>query len=353
MPCFKPNQGFKKVLPSGKLGFTTVKSKAYKVKGVPQTMTTPCHRCEGCRFDYSREWAVKIIHESRMYFDGKSFNTSFITLTYNDDFIPMFGALSYDDHWRKFMYRLRAKLAPSKIRFYMIGEYGDLNLRPHYHAIIFGYSFPDRVFHSVSCGNVIYRSKLLEDLWTVPRGEPFAGMSLGYSSVGEVTVASAAYVARYNMKKLFPDKEPIYECNPDSGEYILNRYERMHPETGDIIVVPKERALMSNGGGSGEGGIGKRWFDNYALSDMYVKYSDNTFKDSTHLPSGHIARPPKYYDKLLERIQPDLIQDIKNSRQQHLLSHADSFTPERLAQRRECLLQRVSNLKRNIWRIYK
>jgi hypothetical protein len=39
---------------------------------------------------------------------------------------------------------LRKKISPLKIRFFHCGEYGDKTRRPHYHALIFGYGFPDK-----------------------------------------------------------------------------------------------------------------------------------------------------------------------------------------------------------------
>jgi hypothetical protein len=40
---------------------------------------------------------------------------------------------------------MKKKISPLKIRFFHCGEYGDKTRRPHYHALIFGYGFPDKV----------------------------------------------------------------------------------------------------------------------------------------------------------------------------------------------------------------
>ena len=74
------------------------------------------------------------------------------------------------------------------IRFDMAGEYGEKYGRPHFHACIFNFDFPDRVFlKTTSSGSKLYTSKILESLWCDDRGK-----SIGYSSVGDVNFQSAA-----------------------------------------------------------------------------------------------------------------------------------------------------------------
>lgn len=55
--------------------------------------------------------------------------------------------------------------------------------------ILFNHDFDDKVLWSVRQGVRLYRSSLLEKLW------PY-----GYSTIGDVTFESAAYVARYIVK---------------------------------------------------------------------------------------------------------------------------------------------------------
>ena len=266
----------------------------------------------------------------------------FITLTYNDSFLPRvysddgrvlgYGSLNYD-HWRDFMNRFRTYIRrksfmdrfnlpvyEGKVRFYMGPEYGDLNFRPHYHALIFNYDFPDRYVHTVSNGHRLYRSPLLEALWV----DSNTNLSLGYSSVGDVTFESAAYVARYMMKKV-------------KGEDIDNRYSRFNLETGEIFFVEPEKARMSN-----QSGIGKEWFDRYYFSDILPK-------DSVSM-NGRIVRPPKYYGSILEKISPSDFERIKQSRQVAMAQMASDLTPERLRAREICQLSSLKKLPRNLYR---
>ena len=95
----------------------------------------------------------------------------------------------------RFMKRLRKKYG-SQVRFFHCGEYGDLNKRPHYHAILFGVDFAhDRKLWSQKDGMKLFTSESLEKLW------PY-----GFCTIGQVTFESCAYVARYIMKKQTGEK---------------------------------------------------------------------------------------------------------------------------------------------------
>lgn len=79
----------------------------------------------------------------------------------------------------------------------MCGEYGSINLRPHFHALLFNCDFPDK--YPISLGvRPLFRSPELEKLWRCPED----GKSYGFSSIGDVTFESAAYVARYCTSKI-------------------------------------------------------------------------------------------------------------------------------------------------------
>jgi hypothetical protein len=89
------------------------------------------------------------------------------------------------------MKRLRKEYGEG-IKFYMCGEYGPKLGRPHFHALLFGHDFSDRKLWSTTpAGSKLYRSAELEKLW-----------DKGFSSVGDANFESAAYVARYIMKKV-------------------------------------------------------------------------------------------------------------------------------------------------------
>ena len=64
----------------------------------------------------------------------------FVTLTYDNNHVPIsehgFPTLCKRD-FQLFMKRLRFNTGV-KIKYYVAGEYGSTNHRPHYHAVIFG-----------------------------------------------------------------------------------------------------------------------------------------------------------------------------------------------------------------------
>lgn len=118
----------------------------------------------------------------------------FLTLTYNDEHLPVDSKFGKPTLCKKdlqdFMKRLRKSLQPLKVRFFACGEYGSKGSRPHYHLILFGYKPSDLVYLKTTAkGEIIYRSSWLEKLW-----------QFGFSSVGDVTVDSAKYCAKYLQK---------------------------------------------------------------------------------------------------------------------------------------------------------
>lgn len=236
---------------------------------------------------------------------------SFVTLTYSDKHYR--PDLHYPD-FQNFMKRLRkaeshrdlfGNLWHLPIRFFMAGEYGELRGRPHFHALLFGVGFPDLV----PCGNDLYSSRALESVW------PF-----GYASVGEVNYATAAYVARYAVKKITGDRAGAH-------------YNRLDTRTGELLDVPPEFGQMSR-----NPGIGKPWFDKY-WRDMYVA------RDGYCTPGGFTLPPPRAYDRYLEALDPDLAASKEVTRYESSLKFASDTTPARLAVREACAIDKFKRKK--------
>ena len=162
------------------------------------------------------------------------------------------GSLHLPD-FQNFMKRLRKSIAPKRVRFYHCGEYGDILSRPHYHALLFGYDFDDRKFFAKRNENSVYTSTELSSLW--PHG---------FSVVGSVTFESAAYVARYVMKKV-------------TGERSLDHYGGLKPEYTTMSRRP---------------GIGAGWLR---------RFSSDVFPLDRVIVNGKETRPPRFYDRLLEK----------------------------------------------------
>src|SRR6266571_4497618 len=119
----------------------------------------PCGQCRGCRASYSREWAMRCMHEASMHADN-----CFLTLTYSDEYLPRNNSLD-KSAFPLFMKRLRKAIAPQRVRYFHVGEYGERSGRPHYNALLFGYDPPDKVLFSVRAGFPVFTSDGLRAAW--------------------------------------------------------------------------------------------------------------------------------------------------------------------------------------------
>lgn len=248
-----------------------------------RVMRIGCGQCVGCRLDRSRQWAVRCVHEAQMHPDN-----AFITLTFDDENLwRRENPWSIDTgEWQRFMKRLRKAISPRKVKYYACGEYGETYGRPHYHACLFGWTPPDKRLwkaRQAPDGQVVrlYRSEMLEKLW------PY-----GYSTVGDVTFESAAYVARYVMKKVTGDAA-------DSHYLVVDR------ETGELLGFRQpERTWMSL-----NPAIGKEWFEKY--------YSD-VFPHDEVVIRGKPQKVPKYYEKVYENLDVDKAYELELIREQRV-----------------------------------
>ena len=190
----------------------------------------------------------------------------------------------------------------------MAGEYGENFGRPHYHACIFGLDFHDKkLWKRTSSGSLIYRSSDLEALW------PF-----GYSSIGDVNFESAAYVARYIMKK----------------QTNKQHYQYSDLETGEIIQMTPEFNKMSL-----KPAIGLNW---------YKKFKTDVYPHDYVVLRGKKLKPPKYYDNLYKRENPYEMEQLLALRETGAkLNHADN-TYERLAVKEQVTQAKLRKLKRTL-----
>lgn len=289
MPCYNPLTGWYSRFKndSGKRSLTFKSREGFSDLQVK----VPCGQCIGCRLERSRQWAIRCVHEASLYE-----NNCFITLTFDDKHLEPSGSLVKAD-FQKFMKRLR-KMFGSGVRYYHCGEYGEKLKRPHHHACLFNFDFPDKELWDVRDGVRLYRSGLLEKLW------PF-----GFSTVGEVTFESAAYVARYVTKKI-------------TGEKAASYYGSLEPEYTTMSRRP---------------GIASRWINQFKR-DVYPH-------DFVVIRDGRKCRPPKYYDRSYELTDPDQFGLIKRKRVERAMASKDN-SPDRLAARHKLQVLRARKLKR-------
>lgn len=127
--------------------------------------------------------------------------TWWTTITYNNDFLPREyicletgqcfshaqGTL-HRSHIEWFIKRVRKKLpVGKKFRYYLVGEYGEKDNRPHYHICVFGY------------GEEI--QAVLESCWS----DPVSKLPMGFvdrKKCRPLDTATARYTVGYTLKKL-------------------------------------------------------------------------------------------------------------------------------------------------------
>lgn len=315
MSCLKPLKGYrsKEVNESGKrsLIFNYDPKKIFEPDPFKHELV-PCGGCINCRLERSKQWALRCVHEASLYEEN-----SFITLTFDDEHLnqrPNKWSLDKTEH-QKFLKRLRKKYSDKKIKYYHCGEYGDENGRPHYHTLLFNHDFADKTLWKIKNGQEYYVSKELNDLW-----------GKGYCIIGNVTFESAAYVARYILKKI-TGKDAKKE-DEDTG---LTPYEYID-ENGKYQKLVHEYTTMSL-----KPGIANEWFHKY-LNDLYPKDYINI--------KGKKMKIPRYYDEQLRKEKPFLYDEIKEKRLNAIDLEDPEKEPKRLKQKREIVERRVKRLLR-------
>lgn len=267
-------------------------------------MEVPCGQCIGCRLDRSQAWAIRCIHESKLYEDN-----CFITLTYSPENLPYGGTL-VKQHFQNFMKRLRKKFPTVRIRYYACGEYGDNLQRPHYHACLFNFNFDDLDPIRQTSQYTLYTSKTLENIW-----------GKGFCTVGALTFETAAYTARYCVKKM-------------NGEKAKDHYTVLVPDTGELIEITPEFTLMSR-----RPGIGSKW---------YERYWRDYFPSDEVIHQGRRHKPPRFYAELLKETDPEMYEQMKEMRKQFAFNHRGDNTTKRLLAREQVAKAKFNLRDRNL-----
>lgn len=283
MNCYKPVVAFKP-LDGGPVSFSERKNH--------REIKLPCGGCIGCRIRRREEWAVRLYCESKMHA-----NNHFITLTYSPENMPSDMSLRYVDV-QKWLRAMRQKHGP--FRFFCVGEYGEKYSRPHYHVLTFGLDLPDLVkSNSVFSKSDIFGSESVDRFW-----------KHGFSSIGEVTYASARYCAVYVTKRI-------------SGDLAEDHYLRVNPDTGELHRVVPEFGNMSL-----KPGIGQSWIEKY-WPEVYVSGNPGIMID------GKAKPVPRYFDKWMEANHPDIFYKYKLDQFNAASKYVEDNSRERLAVREE------------------
>lgn len=173
-------------------------------------ITVPCGKCHYCKLIKSYDRAKQAWCDSR-YFKYQYF----ITITYDDDNLPMQKFCNSDGviervpvlnkaeirHFKEILRDRARKRNYQKIEYMLSGEYGEQNGRPHYHMILLT-DDPEIELTLYQAGRTrtgynLYGSTALDEIWD----------HKGIIKLSRASTACMAYTARYTMKKAYKGNE--------------------------------------------------------------------------------------------------------------------------------------------------
>jgi len=276
--------------------------------GTKPELELPCGHCLDCKIRRSQDWATRATHEAEQHLSN-----CFLTLTFSDEGLALrelqHGTHPYDlamGDWQRFAKRLRKE---TKFRYFQVGEYGDDEKRPHYHALIFGEDFRgDGEQWTDEKGHPAWLSRTVEKCW------PY-----GFHELKELTPETVNYVCRYVQKKLW-------------GEKLKSSLERIDCETGESVTVRPELASMSR-----RPGIGHKWWE---------KYGKEVFPDDFVVLKGKKVPVPRYYMTQLEKENQELHELVKEERCKSAAGRVADNIPERRLVREKVTKGRVGLSRR-------
>jgi len=145
-----------------------------------------CGQCMPCRLTKRRTWTHRLMLEKLDHAES-----SFVTLTYSPETVPSEGSV-VPEHVRDWLKRLRKRVHPRRLRYFIVGEYGDQSYRPHYHAALFG-------FPQCSAG---YQRFLRGECPCPACSAVRETWNFGHVMVAPLEMKCAQYIAGYCVKKM-------------------------------------------------------------------------------------------------------------------------------------------------------
>ena len=327
MACYHPRR-----VALDRDGSVIWKSRSWTDPNRSRWVNIPCGKCLGCDRAVQRDWSLRIYHEvSFRIADWRDSETGVttrlpeacvVTLTYDDDHLPLAGALDHRDYQR-FMKRLRRHRdreaarrrlpPPSEVKYFMCGEYGPKTRRPHFHAVLLGIVFDD-CYSILSNGRSQRCSYTLDRLWSAPpmRDPESPPSRIGVATVDSFSFGGAMYVTGYVAKKAV-DKllGPVRD--------------QVDPATGECREVPiqPEYRKMSRGEG-----LGSRWIAGHPPLRLPPRFHEVYSEDCVTVGQWTF-RPPRHYDRLLRRYRPDLLGEVLRRREEGMFEAASEWTESR------------------------
>lgn len=269
-----------------------------------QVQTIPCGRCVNCKLTYSRDWAIRCSLEAEAHE-----HNYFVTLTYDDFHLPgkdgeyvdysgeVWGSTLCLRDVQLFMKSLRewerTTNGNTNIKVFYCGEYGGQTGRPHYHLCLFGCSeIPDLSFSFKRGDYKYYKSTLYESFWS-ERVKGVGEILRGFVDISDLSFDTVAYTARYCMKKVDRyDKKLFLEFYNE-----LDEDQRLPLRKPPFIRMSNRPGIAS-----------EYWRENkdQIKTEDLVKYQKRY--------ELYKSKPPRYFDKLFDREDPDQFKTVKERR---------------------------------------
>lgn len=248
----------------------------------------------------------------------------FLTLTYDDEHLPISHPVNpatgeivsvhstlVKKDLQDFMKRLRFNSKQS-IRYFAAGEYGSQTYRPHYHLLLFGLHLDDlQVIRKNFAGQPYYISPFIDRCW------PF-----GIHILGQVTWQSAAYVARYTMKKATSGYDKRYYD-----------FAGIEPEFQTMSLKPA---------------IGRQYYDDHP------EIFDYDFFNVSTPQGGRKVYPPEYFRKLYAKSHPvdAYVRSFRSQQSCDINEHLKLMLTDKdyydiLKDEEESLIRRITSLTRD------
>ncbi|AXH74194.1 MAG: replication initiator protein [Microviridae sp.] len=291
MACLYPLKGWRSYAVNPKTGKRSIvfgKGKMAR-RNPDDAVQVPCGRCIDCRLEHSRQWAIRCEKEAELYDQN-----CVITLTYDSENLPKNGSIEIADA-QKFMKRLREKYEGKVIRSFGCAEYGEKGGRPHYHLLLFNHEFEDKKLDLSMQGlqpeHKYWTSEILDQLW-----------GMGRTQIMPLNFETAAYVARYVMKKIKSPGHTRTKQDPGSLKFVAIADERS-------ICVSRRPGVAA---------------------DWYKRYKHGLCNSHTIFSRGRSMATPTFFNRRMEIDDPSLYQKIKYQKKLDLKKYQDNLRIQHL-----------------------
>lgn len=160
-----------------------------------------------CRINKRRVWAHRIMLEASLYKDN-----AFVTVTYDDEHVPkdeLGRFILQADDLRDFLKRMRSDVAPRKLRYFAVGEYGhdgEREWNPHYHLAVFNLPHCVRILENDAVRRKECSCAICD--WISTK------WGKGRIHVGRLQPESAQYICGYVTKKMTLDDDYRLDGRP-------------------------------------------------------------------------------------------------------------------------------------------